>query len=172
MIKILFICHGNICRSPMAEFVFKDMVAKAGLAEHFHIESRATHTDEIWGDEGNPISPPARRMLDRKKISGYEGKRAQLLVKSEYDEYDYIIGMDRENRFYMERIFGADRIAENTAANGDPRERKPSLLMQYTERGGDVADPWYTRDFHAAYRDIEDGCRGLLVYLQQTGKLS
>ena len=158
MIKVLFVCHGNICRSPMAEFVFKDMVAAAGLANEFHIESRATHTDEIWGDRGNPVYPPARKKLAEAGIS-CAGKTAQLLVKSDYMEYDYIIGMDSENMRWMPRILG-----------GDP-EGKISLLMDYTDRPGNVADPWYTRDFDATYRDVTEGCEGFLNYLKMSGRL-
>ena len=104
MIKVLFVCHGNICRSPMAEFVFKDMVKKRGLEKQFYIESRATHTDEIWNGQGSPVYPPARAKLAEVGIS-CKGKTAQLLVKSDYNDYDYIIGMDSENRRWMPKIF-------------------------------------------------------------------
>ncbi|MCR5148715.1 MAG: low molecular weight phosphotyrosine protein phosphatase [Eubacterium sp.] len=158
MIKVLFVCHGNICRSPMAEFILKDMVGKAGLEREFHIESRATHTDEIWGDRGNPVYPPARKKLAEAGIS-CAGKTAELLVKSDYMEYDYIIGMDSENMRWMPRILG-----------GDP-EGKISLLMDYTDRPGNVADPWYTRNFDATFRDVVEGCEGFLQYLKMSGKL-
>ena len=108
MIKVLFVCHGNICRSPMAEFVFKDMVKKRGLENEFHIESRATHTDEIWNGQGSPVYPPAREKLNEVGIS-CKGKHAQLLAKSDYRDYDYIIGMDSENRRWMPRILGGDQ---------------------------------------------------------------
>ena len=156
MINVLFVCHGNICRSPMAEFVFKDMVKKQGLEGEFHIESRATHTDEIWNGQGSPVYPPAKAKLNEVGIS-CKGKTAQLLAKADYRDYDYIIGMDSENLRWMPRILG-----------GDP-EGKISLLMDYTNRPGSVADPWYTRDFEATYRDVVEGCTGFLKYLQDSG---
>ena len=158
MIKVLFVCHGNICRSPMAEFVFKDMVKRERLEWEFHIESRATHTDEIWNGKGSPVYPPARRKLAEHGIS-CAGKTAQLLAKSDYSSYDYIIGMDSENRRWMPRILG-----------GDP-QGKISLLMDYTDRPGSVADPWYTDDFDDAYLDVAEGCEGLLKYLKEKHRL-
>ena len=155
MIKILFVCHGNICRSPMCEFVFKDMVEREGLAGQFYIESRATHTDEIWGDVGNPVYPPAKKKLAEHGLS-CEGKRAQLLEYSEYGKYDYFIGMDGENLHAMKRIL-----------RGDP-DGKVSLLLDYTDRPRSVADPWYTRDFETTYRDVVEGCTALLAYMRQT----
>lgn len=149
MVKILFVCHGNICRSPMAEFVLKDMVQKKGLEHQFHIESRATSSEEIWGGRGNPVYPPARRMLAKHGIS-CDGKEAQRLTKADYEDYDYLIGMDQENLRGMQRILG-----------GDP-EGKISLLLDHTNRPGSVADPWYTGDFETTYRDVEEGCEGLL----------
>ena len=119
MIKVLFICHGNICRSPIAEFVMKDMVRKAGIEDKFYIESRATHTDEIWNGVGSEVYPPARRILGEHGIS-CKGKRAQLLNRNEYRVYDYLIGMDSENARCIPRITG-----------GDP-DNKISLLMDYT----------------------------------------
>ena len=157
-IRILFVCHGNICRSPMAEFVLKDMVEKRGLSDKFYIESRATHTDEIWAGHGSPVYPPAKEILARHGI-GCAGKHAQLLERSDYDDYDYIIGMDQENMRYMPRMLG-----------GDP-EGKISLLMDYTDRPGSVADPWYTRDFETTYRDVIDGCEGFLSYLKEQGSI-
>ncbi len=149
MIKVLFVCWGNICRSPMSEFIFKDMVKKAGLEDEFHIESRATHTDEIWNGKGNPVYPPAKRKLAEHGIS-CEGKRAQLLIKEDYLNFDYIIGMDELNRKWMPIRLG-----------GDP-DNKISLLMDYTNNPRSVADPWYTGDFETTYRDIVEGCKGLL----------
>ena len=154
MIKILFICHGNICRSPIAEFVMKDMVRKAGIEDKFYIEYRATHTDEIWNGVGSEVYPPARRILGEHGIS-CKGKRAQLLNRNEYRVYDYLIGMDSENARCIPRITG-----------GDP-DNKISLLMDYTSRPRSVADPWYTGDFETTYRDVIEGCEGFLNYLRK-----
>ena len=148
-ICILFVCHGNICRSPMAEFVLKDMVRRRGLEEQFHIESRATSSEEIWGGRGNPVYPPARRMLAKHGIS-CDGKEAQRLTRADYEDYDYIIGMDQENLRGMMRILGSDPAG------------KVSLLLDHTDRPGSVADPWYTGDFESTWRDVEEGCTGLL----------
>ena len=145
MKRILFICHGNICRSPMAEFVMKDLVKKAGLASQFHIESAATSREEI----GNPVYPPARRKLTEHGIS-CEGHAARQLTNRDYDEYDLLIGMDQANLWDMYRICGGD-FAD-----------KMHLLMDFTDRPGEVADPWYTDDFDTTWRDVEEGCRGLL----------
>ena len=148
MIKILFVCHGNICRSPMAEFVMKDLVRQAGLEAQFHIESAATSTEEI----GNPVYPPARRKLAEHGIS-CEGKRARQLTNGDYDQYDLLIGMDQANLRNMHRICGGDFVG------------KLHLLMNYTDRPGDVADPWYTGDFETTWRDVLAGCQGLLEQL-------
>ncbi len=148
MTKILFICHGNICRSPMAEFVMKDLVRQVGLESQFHIESAATSTEEI----GNPVYPPARRKLAEHGIS-CEGKRARQLTNGDYDQYDFLIGMDRANLRNMHRICGGDFAG------------KLHLLMDYTDRPGDVADPWYTDDFETTWRDVLEGCQGLLGQL-------
>ena len=143
--SILFVCHGNICRSPMAEFVMKDLVEKAGLTEQFHIESAATSTEEI----GNDVYPPARRKLAEHGI-GCKGKTARQMTRNDYDRFDLLIGMDRWNIRNMERICG-----------GDP-EGKIRMLMDYTERPGEVADPWYTGNFDATWRDVSEGCQGIL----------
>ena len=148
MKKILFICHGNICRSPMAEFVMKDLVKKAGLASQFHIESAATSREEI----GNPVYPPARRKLAEHGIS-CDGHAARQLTNQDYDEYDLLIGMDQANLRDMHRICG-----------GDP-DGKISLLLDHNARPGNVADPWYTDDFEATWRDVLAGCQGLLKEL-------
>ena len=148
-IRIMFVCHGNICRSPMAEFIFKDLVKKQGVAERFSIASSATSTEEIWNGTGNPVYPPAKAELARHGLS-CDGKRAVQLQKSDYDKYDLFIGMDSANIRNMLRIFG-----------GDP-DRKVRKLMDDTDRGGDVADPWYSGHFDVAYRDIYDGCTALL----------
>lgn len=148
MTRILFVCHGNICRSPMAEFVMKDLVQRAGLSGQFHIDSAATSTEEL----GNPVYPPARRKLAEHGI-GCAGKTARQLRKNDYTAYDLLIGMDGANLRNMRRICG-----------GDP-EGKLHLLLDYTDHPRDVDDPWYTDDFETAWNDIERGCRGLLRIL-------
>ena len=149
MIKVLFICHGNICRSPMAEFVMKDMAAKAGLAEQFEIASAATSTEEI----GNPVYPPARRKLAEHGI-GCAGKTARQMTRRDYEYYDYLIAMDRNNLRNMQRFVGSDPAG------------KVSLLTDHTARPGDVAGPWYTGDFDATWRDVTEGCAALLEELK------
>ena len=153
MTKILFVCHGNICRSPMAEFVMRDLIEKAGAAARYTVASAATSAEEI----GNPVYPPARRKLEEHGIAS-DGKCARRLTRVDYDAYDLLIGMDDENVRGMLRMCG-----------GDPAG-KLHLLMDYTPRGGEVADPWYTRDFEATWRDISEGCRGLLAALEKEGK--
>ena len=148
MVKILFVCHGNICRSPMAEFVMKDLVRKAGRAEEFSIASAAISTEEI----GNPVYPPARRMLAAHGID-CTGKTARQLRKADYAQYDYLIGMDQANFRNMQRMCG-----------GDP-DGKIYLLLDFTDRPGQVADPWYTGDFQATWEDVLEGCEGLLCYI-------
>ncbi len=143
--SILFVCHGNICRSPMAEFVMKDMVERAGLSDRFHIESAATSTEEV----GNPVYPPARRKLAEHGI-GCAGKTARQMRREDYGRFDLIVGMDQWNLRNMRRIFG------------DDPEGKLRLLMDFTSRPGEVADPWYTGDFEATWRDVKAGCQGIL----------
>lgn len=156
MIKVLFICHGNICRSPMAEFIFKDMVAKRGLEEQFYIASAATSTEEIWNGVGNPVYPPAREELAKHGIR-CSGKRAVQVTKKDYEEYDYLICMDNNNLRNLARIVGPDK------------EYKVSLLLDYTDRPGrSIADPWYTGNFPVTYRDIVEGCEGFLHFLQKS----
>ena len=145
MHAVLFVCHGNICRSPMAEFVMKDLVRKAGADMEFFIASAATSTEEI----GNPVYPPARRKLAEHGI-GCAGKTARQLRREDYDRFDLLIGMDGANLRNMRRICG-----------GDP-DGKLSLLLDWTGRSGDVADPWYTGDFEATWQDVLAGCQGLL----------
>ena len=145
MKKILFICHGNICRSPMAEFVMKRLVAEAGLEAQFEIASAATSTEEI----GNPVYPPARRKLAEHGIA-CAGKTARQITRADYKHYDYIIAMDHNNLRNLRRLLG------------DDTDGKISLLMDYTSRHGDVADPWYTGDFEATWRDVIEGCTDLL----------
>ena len=146
MIKILFVCHGNICRSPMAEYIMKDLANRSGLSNDLVIASAATSREEL----GNPVYPPARCKLAEHGIS-CEGHAARQLTRADYDAYDYLIGMDRANLQNMRRICG-----------GDP-EGKLSLLMEYAGRPTDeVADPWYTGDFEATWQDVLAGCEGLL----------
>lgn len=156
MIKILFVCHGNICRSPMAEFVMKDLVQKAGLADQFYIASAATSTEEIWNGVGNPVYPPAKAELARHGI-GCEGKRAVQLTRKDYEKFDYLIGMDSANIRNMHRMLG-----------GDP-EGKIFRLLSFAGFEEDISDPWYTGNFEVTYRDVDRGCRGLMEYLQTTG---
>ena len=154
MIKIMFVCHGNICRSPMAEFVFKDLIEKQGLADKFFVCSSATSTEEIWGDVGNPVYPPAKRELARHGIS-CEGKRAVQLKKSDYDSYDLFIGMDSANIRNMNYIFGQDR------------QNKIKKLLSYCGETLDVADTWYTGDFEKTYNDVLRGTKALLNEILQ-----
>lgn len=148
MIKILFICHGNICRSPMAEFFMKDIVSKRGISEEFFIASAATSREEI----GNPIYPPVRRILDDKGID-YRGKTAIQVTKSDYEKYDYLICMDSNNVRNLLRIVN------------DDKDKKIFKLLDFTHYGGDVADPWYTGDFSSTEHDVEAGCEGLLQHI-------
>ena len=150
----MFVCHGNICRSPMAEFIFKDLVKKQRIADRFVIASSATSTEEIWNGIGNPVYPPAKAELAKHGLS-CNGKRAVQLKKSDYDKYDIFIGMDSANIRNMLRIFG-----------GDP-DGKVRRMMDYTDRGGDVADPWYSDRFDVAYQDILEGCTALLKAVQK-----
>ena len=146
MVKILFVCHGNICRSPMAEFVMKDLVKKSHLEKAFQISSAATSREEI----GNPVYPPARRKMAEHGIS-CQGHAARQLTSGDYGNFDLLIGMDQANLRNMRRICG-----------GDP-DNKLRLLLDYTARPGrEVADPWYTGDFDATWRDVLEGCQGLL----------
>ena len=145
MDRILFVCHGNICRSPMAEFVMKELVRKAGRESDFWIESAATSTEEI----GNSVYPPARRKLAEHGIT-CQGKTARQMTRSDYDRFDLLVGMDSYNIHNMNRFCG-----------GDP-DGKIVMLMDFTQRPGNVADPWYTGDFEATWRDVLEGCQALL----------
>ncbi len=185
MTKILFVCHGNICRSPMAEFIMKDLVRKAGLESQFHIASAATSTEEI----GNPVYPPALRKLAEHGI-GCAGKTARQLTRADYDQYDLLIGMDRANLRNMRRICGGDPDGKihllmefaGRHRKGAPRgpggagcagrgERSAFSPQVETEESGlcfdDVADPWYTGDFEATWRDVLEGCEGLLQAIKE-----
>lgn len=148
MVSILFVCHGNICRSPMAEFVMKRKVEERGFSAQFEIASAATSREEI----GNPVYPPARRMLQAHGIS-CAGKTARQMTRADYEHYDYIIAMDRNNLRNMQRIIGQDVAG------------KISLLMDYTDTPRDVADPWYTGDFQATWDDVQEGCDRLLDFI-------
>ena len=153
MMKIMFVCHGNICRSPMAEFIFRDMLQKRGLEQNFVVASSATSTEEIWNGIGNPVYPPAREELARHGLS-CEGKRAVQVVREDYARYDLFVCMDSNNVRNLLRILG-----------GDP-DGKVHKLMEYTDRGGDVADPWYCGHFDRTYRDICEGCEALLSNIE------
>jgi len=148
MTRILFVCHGNICRSPMAEFVMKDLVKKAGLESRFHIESAATSTEEI----GNAVYPPARRKLAEHGIS-CSGKTARQLTRADYGRFDYLLGAEQRNVTNMLRILG-----------GDPEE-KVCRLLDFADRPRDIADPWYSGDFDSAYDDVLEGCAALLDHI-------
>lgn len=150
MIKILFVCHGNICRSPMAEFVMKDMVSKAGLSDDFEIASAATSREEI----GNPVHYGTRNILKKYGIST-EGKYARRMTASDYRKYDLLIGMEQVN---VRNILGI--------TGGDP-EGKVVRLLDYTDNPRDIADPWYTGEFDLTYRDVKEGCEALLAFLQR-----
>ena len=149
MIRILFVCHGNICRSPMAEFIMKDMVKRKGLSEQFEIHSAATSTEEI----GNPVYTPAKRTLLEHGIS-CDGKTARRMTKGDYDYYDYIIAMDKNNIRNIERIVGSDK------------DHKISLLLSYAGIDRDISDPWYTGNFDATWNDVNKGCKGLLEHIE------
>ncbi|MBO5745018.1 MAG: low molecular weight phosphotyrosine protein phosphatase [Clostridia bacterium] len=152
MKKIMFVCHGNICRSPMAEFIFKDLVKKRGLEENFLVVSSATSTEEI----GNPIYPPAREELRKNGIS-LESRKAVRLQKDDYEKYDLFVCMDSNNMRNIKRIFLVEDMC------------KVKKLMDFTARGGDVADPWYSDRFDIAFNDIKYGCEELLKALLNEG---
>lgn len=148
MKKILFVCLGNICRSPMAEFVMKDLVRQMGIERQFEIASAATSREEV----GNPVYPPARRKLAEHGIS-CDGKTSRQITIDDYRYYDYIVAMDHSNLRNLKKMLGEDV------------DNKISLLMDYTTRPADVADPWYTGDFDATWNDVIEGCKGLISTL-------
>ena len=152
MIKILFVCHGNICRSPMAEFMMKKFVRQAGLENDFTIASAATHDDEL----GNPVYPMARQELAKHGI-GCPGHAARLIEKDDYDRFDLIIGMDDANMNDMLALFG------------DDPDGKLHLMMDYTGKHRNVADPWYTRNFTATWKDLYAACTALFNLLTDNG---
>ena len=153
MKRIMFVCHGNICRSPMAEFIFKNLTEKYRIAHKYEVLSSATSTEEIWGNIGNPVYPPAKRELAKHGIS-CDGKRAVQVKKSDYADFDLFLVMDNNNIRNIMRIFGSDP------------EGKVHKLLDYTGFGGDVADPWYSGDFSTAYGDIYKGCEKLIEMLE------
>ena len=144
--RILFVCHGNICRSPMAEFVLKALVKAKGIEDQYYIESAAVTTDEL----GNPIYPPAKRCLSQHGVSFDPAKRARQITRADYDLFDRIICMDASNMRLIRRIIPSDPAG------------KIHLLMSYAGSGRDVADPWYTGDFETAFQDILMGCEAML----------
>ena len=150
--KIMFVCHGNICRSPMAEFILKKLLSDAGLSEGYVVESSATSTEEIYRGIGNPLYPPARAELIYHGVPCYD-RRAVLLLQDDYSKYDVFVGMDFANVRNMYRIFGSDP------------EGKICKLLDFTHRGGDVSDPYYSRRFDVAYNDILEGCEALFLKL-------
>lgn len=160
MIKILFICHGNICRSPMSEFILKDMVEKRGIKDKFDIASAATSTEEIWNGKGNSIYPPAQTELKKHGIgktayTNFSSKRARQVTKQDYNYYDYLLCADSSNIRNTIRITGPDT------------DNKIKLLLDYTDRkGSSIADPWYSGNFVDTYRDVVEGCEGFLAYLE------
>lgn len=147
-INLLFVCHGNICRSPMAEFVMKDMIEKEHLGNRFYVASAATSTEEI----GNPVHRGTREKLREYGIST-DGKYAVQLSRKDYDKYDYLIGMEQRNVTNMLRILGEDP------------EGKVKRLLDYSTDPRDIADPWYTGDFDRTYDDVYEGCKALLTFI-------
>ena len=147
MMRILFVCHGNICRSPMAEFIMKALVRARGLEGMYHIESAAVSSEET----GNPIYPPAKRCLSQHGVRFDEGKRARKVTPADYGRFDRIICMDAWNLRLIRRIIPEDP------------EGKIHLLMSYTGSGRDVADPWYTGDFETTFQDLLEGCEAMLL---------
>lgn len=149
MIKILFVCHGNICRSPMAEYAMKNIIKNNDLDKEIYIESAATSTEAI----GRGIYPPARELLE---LNGMDcsDKISRQIIKDDYERFDMLVGMDNANIRNMSNFFEDDK--------------KLSMLLDYTDRPGEVADPWYTRDFKATWDDVEEGCKGLLEYIRKS----
>lgn len=148
MIKVLFICHGNICRSPMAEYVMKDMVRKAGCEEEFEIASAATSREEI----GNDIHRGTKAKLREQGIA-FEKRQARQVTKKDYEEFDYLILMDRENKRGLSRIISADPY------------NKVHMLLGFAGKDRDIADPWYTGNFDETYDDVVAGCQAFLQFL-------
>ena len=154
MTKIMFVCHGNICRSPMAEFILKDMLKKQGLEKRCRVASCATSTEEIWGGHGSPMYPPAKAMLSAHGIP-YTEREAVQLRACDYGEYDLLIGMDSANIRNMHRMLG-----------GDP-DSKIIKFMTFAGEDRDVADPWFTGSFDVTYRDVVAGCSKIIEYIKE-----
>ena len=163
MIRVLFVCHGNICRSPMSEFILKDMVEKRGINDRFEIASAATSTEEIWGGRGNPIYPPAQEELRKHGIgnttyTNFAGKRARQVTREDYNYYDYLLCADQNN------------IRNTIRITGEDTEDKIHLLLDYTagspRQGKSITDPWYSGNFAETYQDVVIGCEGFLAYLE------
>ncbi len=188
MIKVLFICHGNICRSPMSEFVLKDMVEQRGLTEQFEIASAATSTEEIWNGKGNPIYPPAQAELKKHGIgktayTNFAGKRARQVTKEDYHHYDYLLCADTNNIRNTERITGADTEGKihllldyaDELQEGSQLQTKNkssnSISQTISRRGKSIADPWYSGDFTQTWNDVVAGCTGFLNYLKNVHKI-
>lgn len=152
--RIMFVCHGNICRSPMAEFIMKKLLSDVGLSEGYVIESSATSTEEIYRGVGNSLYPPAKSELICHGVPCCD-RRATLLRREDYSKYDVFVGMDSQNVRNMHRIFGIDP------------EDKVCKLLDFTRRGGDVSDPYYSRCFNVAYNDILEGCEALFLKLTE-----
>ena len=152
MHRILFVCHGNICRSPMAEFIMKQKVEERGIEEDFYIESCATSSEEI----GNPVYPPAKQVLQRRGIN-CSAKRARKITKGDYERFDYIVCMDSNNLRNLKLMFPND--------NG----KKISKILSFTGIDRDVADPWYSGDFSATEEDVCIGCEAILTYIEKSG---
>lgn len=150
MVKILFVCLGNICRSPMAKYIFQDLVEQEGFLEEFEIDSAATSYEEVE----NSVYPEARRKLKEKGIE-CEGHIAKRMTSQNYNEFDYIIGMEERNRRNILSIVGEDR------------EKKIFCLLDFTDNPRDISDPWYTRNFEKAYQDIYEGCKAFLDYIKE-----
>ena len=162
MIKILFICHGNICRSPMAEYMLKSMVEARGLMDIFEIESAATSTEECYGGYGNPVYPPAQAELRRNGIgktayTNFSSKRARQVKREDYSRFDYLLCADANN------------IRNTIRITGEDTEGKIKLILDYSKNskrhGMSISDPWYTDDFETTYRDIKEGLEGFLESL-------
>lgn len=157
MVKVLFICLGNICRSPMSEFVLKDLVTQRGIADFFFIQSAATSEEEIYHGIGNPVYPPARAEMAKHGID-CGAKCAVQLTRKDYDKFDYLIGMDENNIRQIERITGQKGV-------------KIKRLLEYAGRNASISDPWYTRRFDVTFQDVMEGCQVFLAYLEEEGRL-